>query len=85
MPLSKDILGTDLYNVRNTFSNKTEQDLIATYGSIENARLAACKAEAEAIINHFKANSLLTIPALGFISASPGQPVTGTSVTGTIA
>lgn len=84
MPLNKDVLGADLYAVRNNFSNQTKAQLEATYGSVEAARLAACKAEAEAIINHFKANSLLTIPALGFISASPGQPVTGTSITGTI-
>ena len=84
MPLSKDVLGTDLYNVRAIFSNKTEQQLIAIYGSMEAVRLAACKAEAEAIINHFKASAILTIPALGFISASPGSPVTGTSITGNI-
>ena len=84
MPLSKDVLGTDLYNVRAIFSNKTEQQLLSTYGTMEAVRLAACKAEAEAIINHFKNNILITIPALGFISASPGNPVTGAAVTGTI-
>lgn len=85
MALDKDILGTALYNVRSNFSNQSANDLITTYGSMEAARLAAAKAEADVIINHFKTNSLLTIPSLGFISAAAGQPVTGVSVTGTIA
>lgn len=84
MPLNKDTLGTALYNCRAIFSNKTKDELETTYGSIENARLEACKAEAEVIINHFKNNILLTIPATGYISASPGSPVTGVAVTGTV-
>lgn len=54
MALDKDILGLAIYNVRNVYSNKTAAQLIATYGDLEAARLHAAKAEAEAIIDHFK-------------------------------
>lgn len=57
MALDKDILGQAIYDVRNIYSNKTAAQLITTYGNIEAARLHAAKAEAEVIINHFKANA----------------------------
>lgn len=57
MALNKDILGQDIYDVRAIYSNKTAQQLITTYGSMEAARLHAAKAEAEVIINHFKNNA----------------------------
>lgn len=84
MALNKDVLGQARYNASLPFMDKTITELETTYGSLANARLEAIKADSDAIINHFKASSVLTIPALGFISASPGSPVTGTSVTGTI-
>lgn len=80
--LNKDVLGQDLYNARNAFNNLTATELITAYGSLANARLAACKADAEAIINHFKSSSLLTIPGTG-LAAGP-TAVTGNSITGTI-
>lgn len=82
MPLNKDILGTALYNVRNTYSNKTHDELITAHGSMEAARLAQAKDEAQAIIDHFKDNSLLNIPGTGMMAGSVA--VSGTSITGTI-
>lgn len=80
--LNKDILGQALYDVRNSYSNKTLQNLIDTYGSLEGARLSQAKDEADAIINHFKTNAKLTVPGTGL--ASPSGAVTGSSITGTI-
>lgn len=83
MALNKDILGTDLYNMQNQFfNNKTSDEIIMLYGSMEAARLECCKKEAEIIINHFKNNIQLSIPGLGLTAGA--NPVTGTSVTGTI-
>lgn len=83
MALDKDILGQDLYDIRNTFfNNKTLAQLEATYGTIENARLEACKKEAEVIIEHFKNNAVLIVPGTGLTAGA--TPVTGTSNTGTM-
>ena len=83
MPLNKDTLGTAIYNARAVFLNKDYATLLADYGNNEEVmRLAICKAEAEAIINHFKANAKLTVPGLGLAVGS--NPVTGASITGTI-
>lgn len=57
MALNKDTLGTELYNVRAGFNDKTLDELIDQYGNLEAARLAMAKAEAEVIINHFKNNA----------------------------
>ena len=57
MALNKDILGTSLYNVRNSFNDKTIEELEALYGSLDQARLALAKAEAEVFINHLKDNA----------------------------
>ena len=84
MALSKDVLGTALKSVRDNFNNTTNQQLIDTYGSLDSARLAACKAEAEAIINHFKANAILNVPGTGLIAPSGGGTVTGSSDTGSL-
>lgn len=81
MPLNKDVLGAARYAVANVFDNKTPDELIATYGSIENARLEFLKKDSEAIINHFKATTL-NVPGTGL--TSPSGAVTGTSTTGTI-
>lgn len=84
MPLSKDVLGLALYNARAAFNDMDIDAIIAAHGSLDAARLAMAKADAECIINHFKANILITIPALGIISASPGNTCTGASITGSI-
>lgn len=84
MPLSKTVLGLALKNARDAFNDMDMDTIISTYGSLDAARLAMAEADAEEIINHFKNNIVISIPALGFISASPGSPVTGTSITGTI-
>ena len=57
MALDKDILGQALYDYRTAFNNKTVDQLSATYGNIEAARLACAKGEAEIFINHFKNNA----------------------------
>jgi hypothetical protein len=83
MALDKDILGQAIYDARNSFfNNRTVQQLITDFGSLEAARLAGCKVEAECIINHFKTYGLLTVPGAG-LTAGP-TAVTGTSITGTI-
>jgi hypothetical protein len=69
MALNKDILGQALYDMRNQFfNNKTTQELVGIYGSLENARLAACKKEAEIFINHFKNNAV--IPGSGLVAGA---------------
>lgn len=62
MPLNKDSLGTAIYNVRQAFNDKSMEDLLTEYGTFEDARLAEAKKEAEAIIDHFKANGLILVP-----------------------
>lgn len=80
MALSKDILGTALYNARNAFDDKTLDELIATYGSLNGVRLAMAKADAEEIINHFKANAVITV---NVVTTGTATNHTGTG-TGTI-
>jgi hypothetical protein len=81
--LDKDVLGQALYDMRNGFwNNKTIDELIAEYGTLEAARLEACKKEADVIIQHFKTNGVLSVPGLGLFAGS--TPITGTSVTGHI-
>jgi hypothetical protein len=82
--LDKDILGQAIYDIRNAFNNKTIDDILLDYPTIEDARLDIAKKEAKAIIDHFIANIKITIPATGLISAASGSPVTGSAVTGTI-
>lgn len=84
MALNKDVLGLALYNKRVAFNDKTYDDLVQQYGTIEAARLAACEADAEAIIDHFKNNGVLIVPAAGLIAPSGGGAVTGQSQTGHI-
>jgi hypothetical protein len=81
MALNKDVLGQALYDVRASFSNKTLSEL---GGDLEAAKLSLAKAEADAIIAHFKANALLNVPGTGLVAPPSGGPVTGASVTGTI-
>jgi hypothetical protein len=84
MALSKTVLGLALHNKRTEFCEKTMAQINTDYGSLANARLMLAEAEAEIIIDHFKNNIQITIPALGLISAAAGQPVTGSANTGTI-
>ena len=84
MALNKDVLGAALKSVRDNFSNKTKDQLIAIYGDEDSIRLAACNAEADAIITHFKNNALLNVPGTGLVAPSGGGAVTGTAVTGTL-
>jgi len=61
MPLDKDVLGMALYNRRSSFSDKDYDELLSIYGSIENARIAAAKADADEIIKHFKAAATVSV------------------------
>lgn len=61
MPLNKDVLGMALYNSRHIFDNMTLDEIIQQYGSLEDARIAASKGDAEAIINHFKNNAVVSV------------------------
>jgi hypothetical protein len=76
MALDKDILGQAIYDVRVIFSNKTYQQLVTTYGTMEAARLAAAKAEAEVIINHIKTAGVV-LPNTFFAPQNAGL-ITGT-------
>lgn len=82
MALDQNVLGQLLFNNRIVFNNKTKDQLIAQYGSLDAALLEACKADAKAIIDHFKADGVLRVPGLGLVS--PTGNVTGTSTTGKI-
>lgn len=81
MALDKDELGLDLYNVRMNFSNKTMDELIAIHGSLENIWLAACKADAEAIINHIKAKGKVSgnVSTTGTATTQSGSITTNTT------
>lgn len=82
--LNATTLGTARYNRRLEFTNKTANELIMAYGSMEAARLAMDIADSQVIINHFKVNAQLTIPSTGFVAPPSGGPVTGTSTSGSI-
>ncbi len=75
MALDKDILGTALHTARSYYSNRTMDDLINEFGTLDNVRLALNKKEAEVYINHFKANAV--VPALGLVA--PNGNVTGSA------
>lgn len=57
MALNKDILGQALYDFRSAFNGKTIDELETEFGSLEAARLAIAKGEAEIFINHIKDNA----------------------------
>jgi len=80
--LDKVTLGQAIYAARQVFDDKTVDQLIEEYGSLDNARKAICEAEAQAIIDHFKSNAVLTIPGTGLVAGS--SAVTGVSTTGTL-
>jgi hypothetical protein len=82
MALDKDILGQARYDAELAFFNKTSDELITAYGSIENARLAFLKKDSEIIIDHFKNNGQLATSGKGLV-AGPNA-VTGTSATNII-
>ncbi len=85
MPLNKDVLGQLLFDRRQSFCDKDLDELKALHGNDMNAiRLAAAKADAEVIINHFKTagvvNVNVTVTTTGTATNHTG---TGTGV-GTI-
>jgi hypothetical protein len=82
--LNSNVLGQALHDAREQFNNKSWEELLQLYGSPEGIRLAAAKADAAANITHFKTDGVLNVPGAGLISSTPGNPVTGTSVTGKI-
>lgn len=57
MALDKDILGQALYDFRAGFNGKTIEELETEFGTLEGARLAMAKGEAEIFINHIKNNA----------------------------
>lgn len=57
MALDATTLGNEIYNVRLYFANKTLAQLTTEFGSLEAVRQEICKREANAIIEHFKANA----------------------------
>lgn len=84
MAMNKDLLGLDLYNIRQMFSNKTMDELIDEYGTLENIRIEACKKEAEVIINHLK-NSVVVSVNVNVTTTGTASNHTGTGTgTGTI-
>jgi hypothetical protein len=54
MALDKDILGLALHNARKVFCDKTMDELINEYGSLDEVRKAQASADADEIIKHFK-------------------------------
>lgn len=59
MALNGNDLGDLVYAVRQTYSNKTVTQLVADYGSIENARKAAARDEMTVVVNYLKANGVV--------------------------
>jgi len=77
MALDKDVLGLDLYNRAASFN-----DVAIDPADLEAQRLSWWQNIAEGIINHFKANGVLTVPGLGLTAGATA--VTGSSTTGNI-
>jgi hypothetical protein len=76
MPMNADVLAGLM---------KTQMDAVTAAlapGAVID-REATYKALATAVIMHITSQALVTVPALGLISATPGSPVTGVAV-GTI-
>lgn len=73
MALDKDILGTALYNAFDEFNNKTPAEV----GNIETARLNFCKVMAHEIIEHIKANAIITLDPIGLTAGV--NPVIGSA------
>jgi len=82
MALDKNVLGPALYAALAPFDNQTVDQLVEVYGSIEGARQAMFVAMGGAIIDHFKASGVLTVPGIGLFAGTTA--VTGQSVTGKI-
>lgn len=57
MALDKNELGTLLHNARQAFNNKTMDELIQEYGTLEEIRLAASIKDAEVIIDYLKSKA----------------------------
>lgn len=60
MALNKDTLGAALHARRQQFGNKTHDELIELYGSLDAAALEMAKADADEIIKHIKTFGLVT-------------------------
>ncbi|HMO63293.1 MAG TPA: hypothetical protein PKC39_14505 [Ferruginibacter sp.] len=73
MALNKDILGEALHAIRQDFNEKSIEELLQMYNTMEAARLAYSKKEAEVIINHFKNNAV--VPGTGLVA--PNGAVSG--------
>jgi len=73
MALDADVLGLALYNARGHFNNRTMDDLLGEYETANGIFLAVCKADAQAIIDHFTTHAV--IPGTGL--TAPDGPVTG--------
>lgn len=57
MALDKNVLGQALHDARKVFCDKTMDELINEYGSLDNVRKAQATADADEIIKHFKNNA----------------------------
>lgn len=80
MALNSDTLGQALHDARQTFNDKTIDELIQAYGSLDGVRLAIAKADAVAIISHFKTYGDISgaVATTGTATAQSGNIVTGT-------
>jgi|GEM_PF-4275534 len=82
MALNKDVLGLARYTAEMAFNNREIADLVMSYGSLENARLAWMIMDSDIIIKHFIAFAQLTVPGTGL--SSPSGAVAGIASTGKI-
>jgi hypothetical protein len=74
--LNGDDLGVLVHNFRMSFNNKTMDELIMEYGSLEVVRLACAKGEENIRMNYLKANTV--VHSAGLIApGGTGGPVTG--------
>jgi hypothetical protein len=74
MALNADTLGQALHDARQSFNDQTMDQLTAAYSNLDGVRLAMAKADAAAIINHFKSNGIV----LPGTFANSGGTVAGT-------
>lgn len=72
MPLNETVMATMMKANMDALSDEEKADPAKSYEAL-----------AKAVIDHLKAAGVITVPALGLISATPGAPVTGVAV-GTI-
>ena len=75
MALNKDILGLAIYTALEDYNNKPPDDI----ADMEAFRLAACKVIAHEVIEHFKANAVITLAPLGLVAGVTAVTGTATS------